>query len=48
MSKMIAYCVLVCSSCPTFLATQNDVDAARENTAVFYLDNTQLRTRHWT
>ena len=33
---MIAYCGLVCSSCPTFLATQNDDDAAREKTAAFY------------
>jgi hypothetical protein len=36
MSKMIAYCSLVCSSCPTFLATQNDDDAARAKTAAFY------------
>jgi len=36
MSKMIAYCGLVCSSCPTFLATQNDDDAAREKTAALY------------
>jgi len=30
MEKMIAYCGLDCSGCPTFLATQNDDDAARE------------------
>jgi len=36
MSKMIAYCGLVCSSCPTFLATQNDDDVAREKTAALY------------
>lgn len=36
MQKMIAYCGLVCSSCPTFLATQNDDDVAREKTAAFY------------
>lgn len=35
MSKMIAYCGLVCSSCPAFLATQNDDDDAREKTAAF-------------
>jgi hypothetical protein len=34
---MIAYCGLVCSSCPTFLATQNDDDIAREKTAALYL-----------
>ena len=38
MSKMVAYCGLVCSSCPTFLATQNDDDVAREKTAAFYSD----------
>ena len=36
MSQMIAYCGLVCSSCPTFLATQNDDDVARARTAAFY------------
>ena len=38
MPKMIAYCGLVCSNCPTFLATKNDDDAAREKTAAAYLD----------
>lgn len=36
MSKMIAYCGLVCSRRPVFLATQNDDDAAREKTAAFF------------
>ena len=36
MEEMIAYCGLTCSSCPTFLATQNDDDVAREKTAAFY------------
>ena len=36
MSRMIAYCGLVCSDCPTFVATQNDDDAARAQTAAFY------------
>lgn len=35
MREMIAYCGLVCSKCPTFIATQNDDDIARENTAMF-------------
>ncbi|KJS16181.1 MAG: hypothetical protein VR69_09780 [Peptococcaceae bacterium BRH_c4b] len=35
MSKMIAYCGLVCSNCPTFLATKNDDDVARAKTAAF-------------
>jgi len=38
MSKMIAYCGLVCSNCPTFLATQNDDDIAREKTAALYAE----------
>jgi hypothetical protein len=38
MPKMIAYCGLVCSDCPTFLATQNDDDAARRKTADFYAE----------
>jgi hypothetical protein len=36
MSKMIAYCGLVCSDCPTFLATRNNDDVARQKTADFY------------
>ena len=36
MEKMIAFCGLVCSSCPTFLATKNDDDVARAKTAAFY------------
>lgn len=36
MDKMIAHCGLVCSKCPTFLATLNDDDAAREKTAALY------------
>ncbi len=36
MPKMIAYCGLVCSDCPTFLATQNDDDAGREKTVALY------------
>lgn len=36
MPQMIAYCGLVCSNCPTFLATQNDDDVARAKTAALY------------
>ena len=35
MQEIIAYCGLACSSCPTFIATQNDDDIAREKTAAF-------------
>ena len=35
---MIAYCGLVCSECPTFLATLHDDDAARAKTAAFYAE----------
>jgi hypothetical protein len=33
MEKMIAYCGIACSECPTFIATQNDDDAKRKETA---------------
>jgi hypothetical protein len=36
MTEMIACCGLVCSSCPTYLATRNDDDEARAKTATFY------------
>jgi hypothetical protein len=38
MSKMIAYCGLVCTNCPTFLATKNDDDVARKKTADMYAE----------
>jgi hypothetical protein len=38
MSKMIAYCGLVCSDCPTFLATRNNDDVARQKTADLYAE----------
>lgn len=38
MPKMVAYCGLVCSDCPTFIATQNDDDAAREKTVALYAE----------
>lgn len=33
MSEMIAYCGLVCTTCPQYIATQNDDDVAREKAA---------------
>lgn len=36
MSKMIACCGLVCTCCPTFIATQNNDDNARAMTATYY------------
>jgi len=38
MGKMIAYCGLICTDCPTYLATKNDDDAARAKTAAFYAE----------
>ena len=38
MSEMIAYCGLVCSKCPTYLATRNDDDEARAKTAATYAE----------
>ena len=45
MKQMIAYCGLVCSSCPTFLATRNDDDAAREKTAALYSEKFGLNLK---
>ena len=36
MQKMTAYCGLVCTNCPTYLATQADDDTAREATVALY------------
>ena len=36
MSEMIAYCGLICTNCPSFLATKNDDDIARKKTADMY------------
>ena len=38
MTKMIGYCGLNCSDCPTFLATKDDDFKARENTAALYAE----------
>jgi hypothetical protein len=45
MSKMIAYCGLVCSDCPTFLATQIDDDVARQKTANLYAEKFGLNLK---
>ena len=39
MSEMIAYCGLVCTSCPQYIATQNDDDTAREKIAKQIAEN---------
>jgi predicted nucleic acid binding AN1-type Zn finger protein len=33
MEKIIAYCGIVCSECPAYIATQNNDDAKRRETA---------------
>lgn len=38
MPEIIAYCGLVCSHCPTFIATQNNDDAARAKTVALYAE----------
>jgi hypothetical protein len=38
MSDIIACCGLVCSECPSYIATQNDDDNAREKTAAYYAE----------
>ena len=45
MEKMIAYCGLVCTSCPTYLATLHDDDVAREQTAALYSEKFGLNLR---
>ena len=36
MPEMIAYCGLVCTNCPTYLATQANDNEARQRTAELY------------
>ena len=43
MAEMIAYCGLVCTRCPTYLATQSDDDAAREKTATMLAEKYGLQ-----
>ena len=45
MSELIAYCGLDCAKCPTFLATKNDDDAAREKTVTLYAEKFGLDLR---
>jgi hypothetical protein len=45
MSEMIAYCGLVCSNCPTFLATQKNDDVARAKTAALYSEKFGLHLK---
>ena len=33
MEKQVAYCGIVCTECPAFIATKNDDDAGRKETA---------------
>ena len=45
MSKMIACCGLICSDCPTFIATQNNDDVARQKTADLYAEKFGLNLK---
>jgi len=36
MEKIIAYCGLICTGCPAYIATQADDDAARERVAALW------------
>ncbi len=38
MPRMIAFCGLCCTECPTFIATKNDDDEARVKTAALYAE----------
>lgn len=39
MEEIIAYCGIVCSGCPAYIATQNDDDAKRRETAEIWSKN---------
>jgi hypothetical protein len=45
MPEMIAYCGLVCSHCPTFIATQKNDDVAREKTVALYTEKFGLNLK---
>ena len=45
MPDMIAYCGLCCTKCPAFLATKNDDDDARAETAAMYAENFGLNIK---
>ncbi|MFZ1986345.1 MAG: DUF3795 domain-containing protein [Desulfatitalea sp.] len=45
MPKMTAYCGLVCTNCPTYLATQANDDAARVKTVELYKKKFRLKLK---
>lgn len=45
MPKMIAYCGLVCTNCPTYLATQANDDVARGKTVELYAKKFGLKLK---
>ena len=48
MEKQIAYCGLVCTECPTFIATKNDDDDKRRETAELWSKkyNVDIKPEH--
>ncbi|MFH1138015.1 MAG: DUF3795 domain-containing protein [Pseudomonadota bacterium] len=42
MSEMVAFCGLICSNCPTFLATRNDDEQARKDISALYAEKYDL------
>lgn len=45
MSEMIGYCGLSCKKCPAFIATLNDDDEARTQTAAMYAEKYGLNLK---
>jgi hypothetical protein len=45
MADLIGYCGLVCSHCPTFIATRNNDDAAREKIVALYQEKCGLNMK---
>lgn len=43
MPKMTAYCGLICTNCPAYLATRADDDVDRQKTAEFYAKEFELK-----
>ncbi len=47
-TTMLAYCGLACNRCPAYLATQNNDDALRKQTAIEWskMYNAEIRPEH--
>ena len=48
MDKIISYCGIACTNCPAYIATQNDDDEARKETAQMWSKqyNAEIKPEH--